>query len=412
VDDPFDPLTLPEVLACAELAAADLHTVVTHYVPGSHLLRISDLRRARLLWGWYRHGQNAYWLLAALVDPVQTAARFLLSRGLLSPLFERVRHNLLLWFHTLFIFRLGYYLIELYSGRLQGGAVRYRQWLGQTRPGHAPSVSTRSRPASLTVSDSVSPPPAVGPEALYPLTILVVGPRGAGKSHLIEAWHQAVTEQTEASEHTTAPTATPPTDREHTSSRSLDYSSWLLWFEAPGFGADPSGEDLERAADKLTDADLVLLVTAATSPGRQWELRWLQHYRDYFACRPHLRRPPLLVALTHVDLLPPATQWQPPYDWRQGTRQKEQAIRECVQFVAQQLGVEREVVVPLAVRQDQSWGVWEELWPAIFRQIPLARSAALLRQMHTEMEQGRWRQVRQQIRHLWEAIRTQWTQRQ
>src|SRR5262249_50020632 len=117
--DPFDHLTLPEVLACIELAAADLDELVQKYVPGSHMLRLCDMKRARKAVDWYKVGQNVYWAGAAVFDPVQTAMRYLVSKATLGSLLDRLQNNIILWFHTAFIHRLGRYLIELNSGRLK-----------------------------------------------------------------------------------------------------------------------------------------------------------------------------------------------------------------------------------------------------------------------------------------------------
>ena len=69
-DDPFDHLTLPEVLACVELAAADLDGMVQKYVPGVHLIRLRDIKRAKKAYDWYKTGQNVYWAGAAVFDPI------------------------------------------------------------------------------------------------------------------------------------------------------------------------------------------------------------------------------------------------------------------------------------------------------------------------------------------------------
>src|SRR5262245_34638893 len=75
----FDLLTLPEVLTCVELAAADLNELVQKYVPGSHMLRIKDMKRARKATEWYKTGQNIYWAGSAILNPVDTALRFFAS---------------------------------------------------------------------------------------------------------------------------------------------------------------------------------------------------------------------------------------------------------------------------------------------------------------------------------------------
>src|SRR5262245_31113402 len=132
-DDPFDNLTLPEVLVCVELAAADLDGMVQKYVPGVHLLRIRDVRRVKKAYGWYKTGQDAYWAGAAVFDPISTGLRYLASRSVLGGLMNRIQGNLVLWFNTAFIHQLGRYLIELNSGRLKVGVKRYREILAQHR---------------------------------------------------------------------------------------------------------------------------------------------------------------------------------------------------------------------------------------------------------------------------------------
>src|SRR5579872_6764210 len=76
-EDPFDALTLPEVLTCMELAATDLNVLVQKYVPGVHLLRMRDVRRAKQAYGWYKTGSDVYWAGAALIDPISAGLRYL-----------------------------------------------------------------------------------------------------------------------------------------------------------------------------------------------------------------------------------------------------------------------------------------------------------------------------------------------
>lgn len=428
IDDPFDPLTLPEVLTCLELAASDLQDWVQKYVPASHLIRIGDIRRARRVWEWYQRGQNAYWLLAALFDPISTAARYTVARGVLAPLFERTRRNLVIWFHTLFIHRLGYYLIELQSGRLKVGSRRYRELRAQhdrtgTPFGAGPAAEFRPTVPEGKLSppaDSLFPPspPEAAAEAASPapatLTVVITGPQGAGKSRLITAW-------TEALEQELRPAADPadpiganepgPADSLR-KAIALHAGEVLHLVETPGFGADPTAADFQEAVDCIAQADLVLLVTSAVVPGRQWETKWLQKYREFFASRPHLRRPPLLVVVTHVDLLPPASEWPPLADGPSTTR-KEAVIRECLQLVAQQLDIEETAVIPVGLRPGQVWGIWEQLWPAVLRHLDAAHAAALLRQVYTEVEGERWSKLGQQVRRLidaaWHKLREQWS---
>src|SRR5919202_492311 len=139
--DPVGNLTVPEVLAVIELASHDLAEMVDRHLPGGHLLTINDWRRARQLVDWYNSASNLYWAVSALFSPVETAARFTATKlGLSQPL-QMLQNNLILWFYTAFVHRVGTYLIDLNSGLLRVGATRYRQLLERLGPpGAAPAA--------------------------------------------------------------------------------------------------------------------------------------------------------------------------------------------------------------------------------------------------------------------------------
>src|SRR6266545_2685479 len=313
--DPFEHLTLPEVLACVELASADLDELVQKYVPGSHMLRIRDMKRARKAVGWYKTGMNVYWAGAAIFDPVQTALRYLASKAALGTLIDRIQDNIVLWFHTAFIHHLGRYLIELNSGRLKVGVKRYRELMAQHQAPPADDPNARPEPTPAAVGDAAitaAAQTAIGPK---PITMSVLGSVKAGKSSLVNALlgRNAAT-----------------VDRlPVTAGVRYDYTlpggQPMSILDTSGYGQDgPSDEDFAAAVEASRDADLILLVTQATNPGRQPDVDLLDRLRAWFAAKPHLKMPPVVVAVSHIDLLSPKAEWNPPYDWKNGQRPKEQ----------------------------------------------------------------------------------------
>ena len=154
-EDPFDTLTLPEVLTCVELAANDLNALVQKYIPGVHLLRIRDVRRAQKAYGWYKTGTDVYWAGAALFDPISAGLRDLASRKALGGLMDRIQSNILLWFHTAYIHELGKYLIELNSGRLKVGVKRYREILATHQIPPIESVAAATVPEAAPSAEVV-----------------------------------------------------------------------------------------------------------------------------------------------------------------------------------------------------------------------------------------------------------------
>ncbi len=386
--DPFDHLTLPEVLACIELASADLDELVQKYVPGSHMLRIRDLKRARKAVEYYKAGQNLYWAGAAIVDPIQTALRFLASKAALGTLLDKLQSNVILWFHTAFIHRLGRYLIELNSGRLKVGVKRYRELLAVHQPpplddpNERPPVST-AQIGDVTILAAANT--STGPKAI---TVGILGSVKAGKSSLVNALLGR---------------AAATVDRlPVTAGVRCDYTlpggQPVSILDTSGYGQDgPTDEDFAAAVEASHDADLILLVTQATVPGRQPDVDLLDRLRAWVAEKPHLKMPPVIVVVSHIDLLSPKAEWTPPYDWKTGTRPKELNIRECVSVVKEQVGDRATDIVPVCGREGEQFGIVEGLIPAVVSHLDHARGAAVLKAFEMEAGAGKYEKLGEQV---------------
>lgn len=368
-DDPFDTLTLPEVLACVELAAADLDGMVRKYVPGVHLIRMREVKGAQKAYGWYRTGQDVYWAGAAVVDPVSTGLRYLASRAGLGGLMNRIRDNLLLWFHTAYIHQIGRYLIELNSGRLRVGVKRYREILAQHEEpptdvppdsGRTPSVS-EGVPAGERVESSPSP---------KPITIAVLGAVKAGKSSLANA---LLGKQSAAVDRLPVPTGT-------RYDLTLPGGQPVSLLDTSGYGEEGvTDADFAAAVEASRDADTILLVTPATSPGRRTDIDLLDRLKAWFDGKPHLRLPPVVAVVNQVDLLSPKAEWNPPYDWKAGTRAKEVNIHDCVAVVREQVGSRAADIVPVCARPGETFNIREGLVPAVVEHLDHARGSAILK---------------------------------
>lgn len=373
-EDPFDNLTLPEVLACIELAAADLEGMVQKYIPGVHMLRIRDIKRAKKAYSLYKTGQDIYWAGAAVFDPISTGLRYLASRGGLGTLMNRIQSNLILWFHTAYVHQVGRYLIELNSGRLKVGVKRYREILAahQEPPTEAPppAADAPSSPAPSETGASAtgdSPPTKA-------ITIAILGPVKAGKSSLVNSLlgKQLAT-----------------VDRLPVASgvrydATLPGGQPVSLFDTSGYGEQISDQDFAAAVEASRDADLILLVTPATSPGRIADVDLLDRLKAWFADRPHLRMPPVLVVVNQVDLLSPKAEWAPPYDWKAGLRPKEMNMRECVAAVKEQIGSRATDIVPVCARSGETFGIVDGLVPAVVSHLDHARGAAILKAFDAE----------------------------
>lgn len=387
--DPFEHLTIPEVLACVELASAELDELVQRYVPGVHMLRVRDFKRARQAADWYRTGQNLYWAGAAVFNPVEVGIRWLASRYALGSMFSKVQDNVLLWFHTAFVHQAGRYLIELNSGRLKVGVKRYRELLAahQAPPSQTDGPAVAAPDPAAATGATVPAPPE--PPGARPVGVAVLGPVKAGKSSLVNALlgQQSATVDVLPVPHIGIKYRV-----------ALPDGQPLSVLDTAGYGQDgPNEAEFAAAAEAARDADLILLVTPATNPGRKPDVELLDRLSGWFAERPGLKLPPVVAVVNQVDLLSPKAEWAPPYEWRAGVRPKEQTMRDCVAAVREQLGPRAADVVPVCGRPGETWGIADGLVPVMATYLDAARGSAILRAFHAEAAADHLRRLRGQL---------------
>jgi predicted GTPase len=377
-EDPLSGLTIPEILAVIEMAAHDLGELVEHYLPGGHLLTVADWRRARQAVDWYQSANSIYWAIAALFNPVKTAARYTGSMIGLSPPWQMLQQHLLVWFYIAFVHRLGTYLIDLNSGRLRVGAARYREML-----------------AARTA-------PAVGEVPVVTVTLL--GQVKAGKSSLVNALLG------EQRAHTDVLPATAGVQRYELQPPGI--ATRLFLVDTVGYGhAGPRADQLAATHEAVRQSDLLLLVLHARNPARRADVILLDDLRDWFVAHPDLKRPPLVAVLTHTDLLSPALEWAPPYHWQDGGRPKEENIRAAVDAAREQLGERVGALVPVCTAPGKVWNVEEGLLPAVMERLDEAHGVALLRCLRAEADTGKVRRIFHQLLGLTrEAARGAWEQ--
>ncbi len=174
---PLLELTVPHTLLIIERASRDLRATVSENVPFSHQLTLGDLVRA---WRWkaplervlnvYRAGRLVLNPTDALISEAWGYAR---GQTFGSAWAETQR-----WLLREYVRKVGYYAIELYSGRLV---------LSEAEP---TATLTPVSSADLQQAAENSAPPE-------PLRILVLGRANAGKSSLINALFGQLTAATD-----------------------------------------------------------------------------------------------------------------------------------------------------------------------------------------------------------------------
>ncbi|MDS4029235.1 MAG: GTPase [Candidatus Contendobacter sp.] len=353
---PLLELTVPHTLLIIERASRDLRATITDHIPLSNRLTLGDLARA---WGWKDAAErwlNVYRAGRLVVNPAD---------ALLSEVWGHLRGRaygaawteLHYWLLREYVRKVGYYAIELYSGRL--------------------ALIDTPIPEPITAENPVT----------APLRIVVLGRANAGKSSLINALFGRLTAATDVLPDTT--TGLTPYRLER------DGLEAALIFDTPGCDTELLGNKALKKA--VLDADLLLWVCAAHRPDRDLERKTLDAVRGWQTERRDRRPPPLLVAASHIDQLRPPCEWQPPYDLRDPQGTKAANIRAAVATVAADLAVPVAEVIPVCLAERRIYNVDDALWAAILEHQDEANKVRFLRCLEERKRAENWTLLRRQL---------------
>lgn len=371
VDRPLLELTVPHTLLVIERASRDLRHDVMENIPFSNRLKIGALFRmqrwrdsAEQVFDIYRAGR-------AIVNPVDAllgeAWRHLRERS-----YGQARDELHRWFLRTYIRKVGYYAIDLYSGRLV---------LTDDEP-----VTTRTM---RSTADMHRMDKTVGADKVEeePLRILVLGRSNAGKSSLINALFGKLTAAADI-----LPDSTEMLKPFALSRAGLTQA---LVFDSPG--CDSEYFDSKKLHDAARNADLILWVSPVNRPDRQIERDCLDSLRVFFSIQKTRRPPPLLVVASQVDRLRPAGEWNPPYDLAHPQNAKAANISAAVAAIAGDLAVPIDHVIPVCLMENHVYNVDDTLWAAILNHQEEALRTRFLRCLDEKKNTENWILLRRQM---------------
>jgi predicted GTPase len=344
--------SLPEVLLLAERLSRDIRHEALSHIPGVRTLRLSHLiwvhrqheHFGGLAWIGWRTGSALWRVVRAVFNPLQAAGQEA-SGALIDKAATVLSYRLRAYATRLFVLEVGRAAIDLYSGRLKLSA--------------AELLAAQARDASGME------------EPVAPVRIVLIGQVSVGKSSLVNAL---------AGETRCAIGPVPTTARVGEYLLEVEGQPAVSIVDMPGLG-DRAGPDV---LTQVARADLILWVASAVQPARGPDRKKLDEIRAWVATQPERRPPPLLLALTHVDELRPASEWVPPYDIVTPVTPKACAMRSAVEAVGRALDLPIESIVPIAMPPDRKPYNIDALWARIAVELDEAKFVQLDRLRRSE----------------------------
>ena len=340
--------TVPEALLAIEQVSRSLRADLLKRVPFIQKIRVSDARwliDQRRHWPWVEKAWAVARVLRLATGPlaaIQGEAR--------SAIWEHLKEhgvsNIASAATRTLILETGRAAVNLYGGRFYLSPEQIRRLIEDE--------TARMQPTA---------PPA-------PIRILLAGQVLAGKSSLLNAM---------AGETRAAVSVTPTPAGFKLFRITAPDRPEITIIDSPGLKA--GGNEIEGLIEEARKCDLLLWVAAANHPARSLDAGALQRLHTEFASRVDHRPPPILLAVTHIDLLRPAREWTPPYDIANPATDKARSIRLALEATAAAIHIPLTDAIPVALPANAAAYNVDLVWARIAALLPQAQQVQLNRLM-------------------------------
>lgn len=365
---PLLEFPLPYLLKLITLVCNDIQNEVLNKIPASHAITIGDFLRAKAMVDNVK-SVKPFWEVGRLLfdwsGAVFSKTRELLIDKGINFVTEEISQRLV----SVYVNKLGYYAIQLYSGQITLEDIV---------------------PTSVLTPDTIADNKEIADHenTLEPLRLLVLGQVSSGKSSLINALFGEVK---------SAVSVLPTTSEITPYILERDGLPQAIILDSAGYGGLTHTILPEALKKEWTQIDIILMVCSASNAARSADMAQLNAIRHYFQEQRKQVMPVVIGVATHIDRLRPLQEWQPPYNVVNPDTSKAQNIRAFCEAIANDLNLPLKNVVPVCLNpQTAIYNIDEGLMPIIHDQLNEAQRVRYLRCLRHQQDKSYWQQWRKQ----------------
>jgi len=365
---PILEFPLPYLLKVISLICNDLQQEVLNKIPGSHAITFSDVLQAKNTFNKINNIKpffNAGKLLVNWPGYALGKARSILIGKGVNYVTDEISQVLV----SVYIKKLGYYAIELYSGQMT---------LDDIVPIEAVTPTSQK---DIKKSTEIE-------KTIEPLRFLVLGQISSGKSSLINALFDDVK---------SAISVLPTTSEITPYILERDGLQQAIILDSIGYGGlthEVLPESLKKEWAKI---DVIFIVCSASNASRNEDIEQLNAIRSYFQQERQLSMPVIIAVATHIDRLRPIQEWKPPYNIQQPENLKAKNIRGFCEVIADELNLPLKNIIPVCLNAEIGiYNVNDGLMMMIHDHLNKAQQVRYLRCLRHQQNQTYWEQWRKQ----------------
>jgi len=365
---PILEFPLPYLLKLVTLVCNDIQRDVLDKIPGSHAITVGIFFHAKDAYDKYDNIKsflNVGRLLFNWPGVFLSKAReMLLDKGV-----DFVKDEISQRLISVYVNKLGYYAIQLYSGQLT---------LDDIVPTDVVTTDSKKDFKKSNEQEKNS----------EPLRMLVLGQVSSGKSSLINALFDDVK---------SAVSVLPTTSEITPYVLERDGLQQAIIFDSAGYGGLTHEMLPETLKKEWTKIDIIILVCSAANAARNADIEQLNAIRSHFQKERKFSMPVIIAVATHIDRLRPVQEWQPPYNIQQPEDPKAKNIRSFCEVIADELNLPLENIVPVCLNPEMGiYNIDDGLMPMIHEQLNEAQRIRYLRCLRHQQNQIYWQQWREQ----------------